>query len=614
MKISKLFNVIVVVILFSILSISLNASITIHPTAKIDLSGNSQIAISGDWLNNGNLNTNGCTVILFGSSDSYITNPSGETFDLLDIDKTGADVILNNDITISENLNFISGNLITTSSNEVIFTSTGTISGETSSKYLIGLLNTTRNVGTGASNFGGIGVSLTAGADNLGNVTITRKSGASSSSIINGIESIDREWNMSSSNSPTNGRDLTLSWVSADDNSSNLTFSKTWQSNNGTSNWQAFGEMTNTYATRSITVPIIELNYFTVSSTSTINLPDNFVFDEGGSLEVDFEEYISNLNSKNIKSNKKKNTSSNSRSNSNKMNFAEVSHEIVKNNNGKTKSILMNIPNFSDPTRSTSVSITGLDNVTASVNGMIVEFSAEENWNGTDNIIVSVNENSKSKTTRDTKLSYYDDVQIIVNAVNDAPYIISKFPLNNFETRQDSLTNMSVEVGDIDNTFEELSFIWEIDNVNQENNDSLFSHTFLVMGNYEVKAIVSDGAISDSTSWSVIVLGPSGIQDDENYNNLPTVTKIYQNYPNPFNPSTKIDYQLHETSPITITVYNQKGETVRKLLDKSNLEAGRYSILWDGKSDYGSTVSAGLYFYSIKTNSYQNVKKAIMIK
>jgi len=612
MKISKLFNV--VVILFSIFSTFLNASITIHPNAEIDLSGNSQMAISGDWLNNGILNTNGCKVVFFGTTDSYITNSSGENFDLLDINKTGANVILNNDITIFENLNFISGNLLTTSSNEVIFSTNGTISGETSSTYLIGFLNTNRNIGTGSSDFGGIGVSLTSGADNLGNVTITRKSGAPSSSIINGIEGIDRKWYIYSSSSPTNGRDLTLSWVSPDDNSSNLNYSKTWQSNDGTSNWQAFGEVTNTSGTRSITVPVTELNYFTVSSTSTINLPDNFVFDEGGSLEVDFEDYISNLNSKNIKSNKKKNTSSNSKSNSKKMNFAEVSHEIVKNRSGKTKSITMNIPNTSGPTRSTSVSITGLDDVTASVNGMIVEFSAEENWNGTDDIVVSVIENSKFKTIKDTKLSYYDDVQIIVNTVNDAPYIISKFPLNNFETRQDSLTSMSVEVADIDNTFEELSFIWEIDNIDQENNDSLFSHIFLVMGTYEVKAFVSDGAISDSTTWSIIVLGPSGIHDDENLSNLPTVTKIYQNYPNPFNPTTKIDYQLHETSPVTITVYNQKGETIRRLLDKSNLEAGRYSISWDGKSDHGSTVSAGLYFYSIKTNSYQNVKKAIMVK
>ena len=600
---------------------SLKASITIFPNAKIDLNGNTTLNVSGNWFNDGgNLNSNECTIVFIGNSDSHIINASGEIFDYLEIDKVGADVILDDDITINSNLNFVSGNLVTTSSYDVSFGSNATISGETALKYLIGYLSITKNVGTGSSDFGGIGVDLASGVDNLGNVTIIRKSGNLTGSTINGIESIDRRWEVSSSLQISNERDITLSWNSADDNSSNLNFSKVWQSSNGSTNWETFGDMSNTSATRSITVPITELDFFTVSSTSTINLPNTFEFDEGNSLEVDFEDFISNLNSKNSlkkmnifnQENGSKNINNSKKEITNSI-FSKVIHKIVKNSKGKTKSIVMTIPNADDPNRSTSVSISGLDDVSASVVGMVVEFSAGDDWYGTDDIVVTVEENSK--IDGDSKLSYYDDTQIIVNAVNDAPYIVSQFPIGDFATRQDSLTNMSIEVDDVDNSFGELSFIWEIDNINQEHNDSLFAHTFTVMGDYIVKAFVYDGLALDSVEWNVQVLMPSGIGgDDDDLNNLPTITKIFQNYPNPFNPTTKIDYQLHESSPVSITVYNQKGETVRRLVNKNNVEAGRYSISWDGKSDYGSTVSAGLYFYSIETSSYQNVKKAVMVK
>ena len=604
----------IIVFFYFFIFLSLFSEVAIYSGAKIEFNGNASADVSGNWTNNGgDLNFNGCTIAFIGETDSYVSRNGGEFFDYLKIDKADANVILNNDLTINNNLNFVSGNLITTSSNAVFFGSDGTISGETATKYLIGALNLVRPVGNGSSDFGGVGVSINSGADNLGNVTVVRKSGPSSNSVINGVESIDRKWNITSSITPSNGRDLTLSWVAPDDNSSNLNFSKTWQSDNGSSNWQAFGGVVNTSGSRSITVPVTELNYFTVSSTSTINLPESFAFDEGNSLTVNFEDYISNFDSKKkIMKQKLSKKSILTSYKKRKITKRKSSHKIIKNSQGKIKAIVMNIPNEIDPLRSTSVSITGLDSIEANVTGMNVEFTAEEDWNGVDDIIVSVVENSK-KNNRNTKLSYYDDTRIIVNPINDAPYIISQFPIVNFTTRQDSLTNMSIKVDDIDNSFVELSFIWKVDNVDQVNNDSLFAYTFESMGTYDVKAFVYDGALLDSTSWSVLVVEPSGI-DDENYNNLPKFTKIFQNYPNPFNPTTKINYQLHENSSVELLIYNQVGQLIRRLLNKGNVEPGRYSVSWDGKDDFGAMVSAGLYFYSIKTDSYQNIKKAVMVK
>jgi len=193
---------------------------------------------------------------------------------------------------------------------------------------------------------------------------------------------------------------------------------------------------------------------------------------------------------------------------------------------------------------------------------------------------------------------------IVVSNVNDAPEIISFLPTETTIGVSSGSQEFSITAEDID--LDELIYSWFLNEEEQIETVSTFTRTFMA-GTHSVKAVVSDGVLTDEVTWTII--SSSSIDG-----NLPLVTKLSQNYPNPFNPTTKINYQLHEASPVIITVYNHRGETVRRLLDKNNLEAGRYSISWNGKSDYGSTVAGGLYFYSIKTNSYQNVKKAIMVK
>ena len=91
-----------------------------------------------------------------------------------------------------------------------------------------------------------------------------------------------------------------------------------------------------------------------------------------------------------------------------------------------------------------------------------------------------------------------------------------------------------------------------------------------------------------------------------------------QNFPNPFNPETWIPYQLKEDAEVTIWILNAKGKIIRKL-DLGQKPAGIYvnqemAAYWDGKDSQGTPVASGVYFYSIKAGSLNDVKKMIVVK
>jgi hypothetical protein len=149
---------------------------------------------------------------------------------------------------------------------------------ESSGKYVKGLTTTTQAVGTGSSILGGIGVSLNAGADNLGNVTVTRISGTAGAVTIGGKTGINRNWTISSTTPPAAGRNLALSWDSLDNNGKNLATAQAWKSTNNGTSWSAAGSTQDisTSAPPSITVSTTSFSKWTVSDASN-SLPVELV-------------------------------------------------------------------------------------------------------------------------------------------------------------------------------------------------------------------------------------------------------------------------------------------------------------------------------------------------
>lgn len=85
-----------------------------------------------------------------------------------------------------------------------------------------------------------------------------------------------------------------------------------------------------------------------------------------------------------------------------------------------------------------------------------------------------------------------------------------------------------------------------------------------------------------------------------------------QNYPNPFNSSTRIDLTV-DAGYVKIEVFDITGSLV-KTLYKGDLDGGSYSLDWDGKDDFGSEVSSGIYYYMVRNGNDLRVKKMTFLK
>jgi len=86
------------------------------------------------------------------------------------------------------------------------------------------------------------------------------------------------------------------------------------------------------------------------------------------------------------------------------------------------------------------------------------------------------------------------------------------------------------------------------------------------------------------------------------------------NYPNPFNPTTTISFSIPEESKVELSVFNIKGQKV-KTLAKDSYQKGKHSVVWNGKSDSGKSVSSGVYFYKLDTENNNSVmKKCLLLK
>ncbi|GJQ32192.1 MAG: hypothetical protein HBSAPP04_10310 [Ignavibacteriaceae bacterium] len=91
-------------------------------------------------------------------------------------------------------------------------------------------------------------------------------------------------------------------------------------------------------------------------------------------------------------------------------------------------------------------------------------------------------------------------------------------------------------------------------------------------------------------------------------NSTPTAFNLFQNYPNPFNPTTVIKFALPASENVTLTVYDITGKKVAELVNGQH-QAGSYSYEWNGKNDFGQSVSSGVYLCTIKAgNQVQTIK------
>lgn len=88
---------------------------------------------------------------------------------------------------------------------------------------------------------------------------------------------------------------------------------------------------------------------------------------------------------------------------------------------------------------------------------------------------------------------------------------------------------------------------------------------------------------------------------------------LHQNYPNPFNRKTNIQYTIATPGYVTIQIFSIHGKLIKNLVDDFKQE-GLHWTAWSGHDNRGNQVTSGLYFYRMKTGTYQETRRLIYIK
>ncbi len=83
---------------------------------------------------------------------------------------------------------------------------------------------------------------------------------------------------------------------------------------------------------------------------------------------------------------------------------------------------------------------------------------------------------------------------------------------------------------------------------------------------------------------------------------------LQQNYPNPFNSVTTFTFVLPQATFVEITVFDIMGRNVQNLVNDYKT-AGRHYLTFDA-----SKLASGIYYYEMKTNDFNSVKKFILTK
>jgi hypothetical protein len=113
---------------------------------------------------------------------------------------------------------------------------------------------------------------------------------------------------------------------------------------------------------------------------------------------------------------------------------------------------------------------------------------------------------------------------------------------------------------------------------------------------YSLEAVSNDGATGfwyTSVDYTVPVV------------EIIEITSLRSNYPNPFNPSTTIELSVKEGETGTLTIFNAKGQ----IIETKTFNSDNHVYTWDA-TNFGS----GIYFYKLKTDSFSEVKKMLMLK
>ena len=82
--------------------------------------------------------------------------------------------------------------------------------------------------------------------------------------------------------------------------------------------------------------------------------------------------------------------------------------------------------------------------------------------------------------------------------------------------------------------------------------------------------------------------------------------------PNPFRSRTTVEYALAERTMARLAIYDVSGRRVR-ILDAGDRDAGQRHVQWDGRSDLGERVAAGVYLIRLESGAETRVGRVVLV-
>jgi len=114
-----------------------------------------------------------------------------------------------------------------------------------------------------------------------------------------------------------------------------------------------------------------------------------------------------------------------------------------------------------------------------------------------------------------------------------------------------------------------------------------------------------NGIINEVSLWPYSLIVTSV---EENTSNIVNYFNLRQNYPNPFNPVTSIQFSILEKSLISLKIFDVLGNEITTLVNAERYP-GTYKIIFNA-----SSLSSGIYFYSLSAGDFVETKKMILLK
>jgi hypothetical protein len=110
---------------------------------------------------------------------------------------------------------------------------------------------------------------------------------------------------------------------------------------------------------------------------------------------------------------------------------------------------------------------------------------------------------------------------------------------------------------------------------------------------------------NNRASLSITVGTPTATEDEAG---VPRAFALHGNFPNPFNPTTTIRFDVAQTSPVRLRVFNAMGQQVALLVD------GIYAPGTHEASFDASALPSGVYVYRIEVGTFQAIRTMVLLK